>query len=145
MLATSVWIPNTGTISINDINDPFNPSLGSLSFDLRSPSHQLLESNSCDITTTISTTPVTPAELLGQYHSLNPIIEVASLCNLATIVNREGEWSARGDPTECALQVLACRFPGKGRALLAETDSSVWCKFAVILTKKDTNLTSFFL
>lgn len=141
MVATSVWIPGAGTISITNIEHPFNPLLGSLSFDTDSPFQQITKINRGNIPLD-SPASVTPADVIDQYLSLESITDVASLCNLATIVNREsGEWSARGDPTECALQVLACRFPHKGRALLAETDSPIWCEFAVLLKQIKIDLT----
>jgi potassium/sodium efflux P-type ATPase len=48
--------------------------------------------------------------------ALKDYLKVASLANLAHVhQNNEGEWNARGDPTEIAIQVFASRFKGWNR------------------------------
>lgn len=48
------------------------------------------------------------------------------MCNLAKVEKTESEgWAARGDPTECAIQVLAHRFDW-GREKLAQGVGAQW-------------------
>jgi Na+-exporting ATPase len=53
---------------------------------------------------------VTPKDLVGTDETLKQYMNVASLANLATVQEVEGEWRGRGDPTEIAIQVYASRF-----------------------------------
>lgn len=48
--------------------------------------------------------------LLKDNGALEDFLFAASLANLATVHETNGEWHARGDPTEIAIQVFASRF-----------------------------------
>ncbi|KAF5025637.1 hypothetical protein F66182_2243 [Fusarium sp. NRRL 66182] len=106
MVARGAWTPGKGTYLVENTTEPFNPTIGEMRWS-RSQPHQLpLKSGGeeCGEAAPIN-------ELLSQSKSsLTKFLEVASLANLATVNEKEGEWHARGDPTEIAIQVLACRF-----------------------------------
>lgn len=57
---------------------------------------------------------------------LSTLLNVASMCSTAKVFKKEGEgWTARGDPTECAIQTFAHRFDW-GRERWVEGDSPEW-------------------
>lgn len=106
MVARGAWMPGMGTYTIENSNSPFDPTEGDIRYDPRQP-HQIpfkQGGDACGILDTAS-------NLLSKSASgLTSFLQVASLANLATIVQKDGEWHARGDPTEIAIQVLASRF-----------------------------------
>src|SRR5436309_10936160 len=62
-----------------------------------------------------------PVSMSEESEGLDAFLNVASLANLASVFKDRdsGEWSARGDPTEIALQVFAMKF-SYGRKSLQE-------------------------
>ena len=68
-----------------------------------------------------------PDELLKRAgDDMSTLLNIAGLCNVAKVFFKEGEgWSARGDPTECAIQTFAHRFDW-GRERWTEGDSPEW-------------------
>lgn len=105
MVAKRAWIPAKGTYSVAASNEPFNPTLGNLSFDARSPSK--IDSYGAEE----EENAISSAEMLEGNRFLQDYLNVASLANLAHVYqNQNGEWNARGDPTEIAMQVFVSRF-----------------------------------
>ncbi|RJE21221.1 P-type ATPase [Aspergillus sclerotialis] len=103
MVVKKAWIPSCGTYSVGTSNEPFNPTLGDVHFAASSPA-QLDEENEGEL--------VSDKEaLVSTSHQLEDFLDVASMANLAHVFkSEEGEWRARGEPTEIAIQVFAARF-----------------------------------
>lgn len=108
MVARAAWIPGRGTYTVEPSDEPFNPTLGGIIFDSRSPSDinlkELKQGSSGGV-------KVEAKQLLEDSTvTLQDFLSVASLANLATVHESGGSWHARGDPTEIAIQVFASRF-----------------------------------
>jgi potassium/sodium efflux P-type ATPase len=102
MVAKRAWIPSKGTYGVGTTNEPFNPTEGHLNFTPKAP-------REIDFEQEVKPTPY--RDLLENNESLLSFLKVASLANLATVHKMDdGNWTARGDPTEIAIQVLAARF-----------------------------------
>lgn len=104
MVVKRMWIPAKGTYSIGQSNNPFDPTDGEISHSQQPPKDINFgdEEKSEDIA---------PQEALEKSSALQSYMWIASLANLATVhQNDSGEWTARGDPTEIAIQVLSSRF-----------------------------------
>lgn len=112
MVLRRAWVIGHGTYSVGTGSEPFNPQVGALSFSLKSPV-EIFESE--------GEKDENPVSLLSGNRELEDFLNVASLANLASVFkDREsGEWDARGDPTEIALQVFVMKF-GWGRKTLQE-------------------------
>ena len=107
MVAKKAWIPAKGTYTIGEINEPFNPTEGAISHAEKEPKDMKEDEESEESGF---------AELLEDNEPLKDYLKVASLANLAHVHrNDSGEWIARGDPTEIAIQVFASRFQGWNR------------------------------
>lgn len=96
MIARKVWVPDMGTLDVQDTTDTFNPTNGKA----------VLNEKVLDNT----------AEL---HPTFSKLLDAVALCNLSTVYNNleEGStekavssWTAMGEPTDIALQVLAMRF-----------------------------------
>jgi P-type Na+/K+ transporter len=103
MVAKKCWIPCRGTYSVGTSKNPFDPTDGSFSHTMASPSAEEKVDASSD-------EPSDAATLTRDNDPLHQFLMVASLANLARVHQKEGEWTALGDPTEVALQVFASRF-----------------------------------
>jgi Na+-exporting ATPase len=118
MMLSRAWVPSSvegmsGTWVI-DMEDPFDPEIGSLRFVSLPPSEMTksLEDEDSSVTQTLTPSPDTNAQL-------RTFLNTASLCNLAHVHKHlevseiglsEERWVARGDPTEIAIQVFVSRF-----------------------------------
>lgn len=103
MVVKKAWIPSRGTYSVGISNEPFNPTVGDVTFTPLSPSDFDDEKEG------------PAAENAENLVSGNPELEyflnAAAMANLAHVYkSEEGEWNARGEPTEIAIQVFASRF-----------------------------------
>jgi len=111
MVAHKVWIPGMGMLSVKDTTNILDPEDGILSID-----GEPLEKNEVTAQAKIKL--------------LRPVLDAVALCNFATVFRSDasadasteklptpGNWTAVGDPTEIALQVLAMRF-GRGKDVL---------------------------
>lgn len=106
MVARGAWTPGKGTYLVENATEANNPTIGELRWSRKQPHELPLKTggDECGVVSSIS-------DLLSQSKSsLTKFLEVASLANLATVNEKNGEWHARGDPTEIAIQVLASRF-----------------------------------
>lgn len=100
MIARKVWVPEMGTLDIHDTTNTFDPTSGYAMLD---------------------------EKVIGKSDELNPslakLLDAIALCNLSTVYdnleesthkNATSTWTAVGEPTDIALQVLAMRF-GHGK------------------------------
>lgn len=109
MVAKKAWIPAKGTYSIGETNEPFNPTLGAISYKNEEPRKMSAEEQE-------KLEEAHYADLLEDNQPLKDYLQVASLANIANVHQTEdGTWNARGDPTEIAIQVFASRFKGWNR------------------------------
>ncbi|KAK4098538.1 potassium/sodium eff [Parathielavia hyrcaniae] len=125
MVARGAWVPGLGTYTVElTSGEPFNPTKGDIRFDNREP-HLINFRGRSEGEEKDSTGAITPPPdlLAGSKSRLQEFLTVASLANVATVFQKEGEWHARGDPTEIAIQVFASRF-GKNRLKLVGEDES---------------------
>ncbi|KAL8770141.1 MAG: hypothetical protein Q9194_005248 [Teloschistes cf. exilis] len=133
MVTRKVWLPGTGMYSVNNVEDPFDPtkgdvSLGSVSesaveaarhnkMDDDNASEKTIGDESDEKTAMVNheaTDPLnTPSNRVPE---VSPVLErfllPTALCNLATVRfdQNKNKWQSIGDPTEVALQVFAHRF-----------------------------------
>jgi Na+-exporting ATPase len=121
MVAKKAWIPAKGTYSVGQSDEPHNPTVGNLSFNPKQPRH--IDPNMDEKTETYD-------ELIKNNPHLVDYLKVASLANLANVhQTAEGQWNARGDPTEIAIQVFASRFQWN-RLEYTSGDSPAWKQLA---------------
>ncbi|KAL3476884.1 hypothetical protein BJX99DRAFT_135289 [Aspergillus californicus] len=100
MVARTAWIPDTGTLTVHQTTNPFDPTSGLVRLDDK-------EADAKDV---------------QDEDALNTFITALSLCNLSIVHNNaqssekepaevaEGQWTAVGEPTEIALRVFSMRF-----------------------------------
>lgn len=121
MVAKKAWIPAKGTYSVGQSDEPHNPTVGALTFNPKQPRH---------IDPDVDEKTETFEELLQDNEHLVDYLKVASLANLAHVHQTdEGQWNARGDPTEIAIQVFASRFKWN-RLEHTGGDSPAWKQLA---------------
>ncbi|KAL8952947.1 MAG: hypothetical protein Q9222_001166 [Ikaeria aurantiellina] len=118
MVVKKAWIPAKGTYSVDPPSNPFNPTAGTISFEGCAPK----DSNNQAAGEKGSESP---SDLLDGNALLEDYLKVASLANLATVQKNGEEWSARGDPTEIAIQVFASRFD-RNRLSLMSGEAPAW-------------------
>ncbi|KAK3723572.1 P-type ATPase [Vermiconidia calcicola] len=107
MVAKKAWLPARGTYTIGESSEPFNPTQGGISHSEKEP-RNMSEGEASEESDY--------AQLLQDNEQLTDYLKAASLANLAHVhQNDQGEWIARGDPTEVAIQVFASRFKGWNR------------------------------
>ncbi|KAL2681246.1 hypothetical protein Neosp_008854 [[Neocosmospora] mangrovei] len=123
MIVKKAWIPGRGTYSVGATNEPFNPTQGQLGLVEAEPKDINFQSEDAE------GTPIDPQALVSQDAGLQEYLNVASLANLATVHQVDGEWHARGDPTECAIQVFASRF-NWNRSRLSSREKARWHEVA---------------
>ncbi|GAA5902891.1 hypothetical protein JCM5296_006324 [Sporobolomyces johnsonii] len=132
MVVRAAWLPARGTIHIGESNEPFNPTIGDLSISSLTPCESAAKTDKKDTSSSSSRDqpqPTTAPELIeSSGKPLETFLNVASLCNVAKVFHKEGEgWTARGDPTECAIQTLAHRFDWS-REKLTEGERPQWAQ-----------------
>ncbi|GAB1316944.1 P-type ATPase [Madurella fahalii] len=132
MVARGAWIPGLGTYTVElTSSEPFNPTKGDIRFDARAPHEIDFRPRKDDEKDGAGKGSIlAPEQLLAASKSrLQEFLTVASLANLATVFEKDGEWHARGDPTEIAIQVFASRF-GKNRLQVMQGDNPEWTEVA---------------
>lgn len=124
MVAKKAWIPSKGTYSVGESSEPVNPTVGAL---YHSPGGPDEDSSSESDVAPDQDDHKSGEELLKDNGPLEEFLKIASLANLASVYkSHDGEgWTARGDPTEIAIQVFASRF-GWNRRNLAEGEDPKW-------------------
>ena len=124
MVAKRAWIPAKGTYSIGETKDPFNPTAGAINFTPQQPREidfvkERMQRNDDE-------KGMSYEDLMENNKHLVEYLKVASLANLAHVhEGQHGEWTARGDPTEIAIQVFSTRFKWN-RLQLATGDNAPW-------------------
>lgn len=113
MIARQVWIPNFGTITVTDSNQPFNPTIGNINLIPRISPFEFKNEEDEDVGILRNFKQMfynnTLPEKLDK-ELFQRWLETATLANIAKVfLNVENEWTAHGDPTEIAIQVFATR------------------------------------
>ncbi|KAL4744062.1 hypothetical protein BDV11DRAFT_2219 [Aspergillus similis] len=103
MVVKKAWIPSRGTYSVGNSNEPFNPTIGDVTFTPLSPV-DFDDENEGPVTEDVE-------GLVEGNRALEDFLDVASMANLSHVFkSEEGDWRARGEPTEIAIEVFASRF-----------------------------------
>ncbi|THX14459.1 Na(+)/Li(+)-exporting P-type ATPase [Aureobasidium pullulans] len=122
MMAKKAWIPAKGTYSIGETDETSNPTVGDLQFSPEEPRNIKAGEEKHDV--------VAYDEELKDNEHLAHFLRVAALDNLAIVQKDEDDkWTARGDPTEIAIQVFAARF-GWNRSTFISGKSPMWKEIA---------------
>ncbi|CAK7901720.1 sodium transport ATPase 5 [[Candida] anglica] len=106
MIAKKVWIPTVGTYSVENSNEPFNPTVGDLAYAPHSPLFIKETDEEIDFTSRV------PNPIPDNFSKW---LYTATLANIATINQAKDEetgelvWKAHGDATEIAIQVFTTR------------------------------------
>ncbi|EPQ27813.1 uncharacterized protein PFL1_04558 [Pseudozyma flocculosa PF-1] len=118
MVVRRAWVLATGTYSVSETNEPFNPTLGEVSVDDVEPRD--VKKDAAPTTGEVLASGGKSNKVEGNA-PFKDFMDVASLCNLATVFKDKEthEWTAHGDPTECAIQTFVTRF-GWGRTKLTK-------------------------
>ena len=106
MVVKKAWIPNKGTYSVGTTENAIDPTIGDVFYCKAAPREETKEKVSSEKDALVSS----PDKLLKDNNDLEQFLNIASLANLAQLHIHEGEWKARGDPTDIAIQVFASRF-----------------------------------
>ncbi|KAL2263366.1 hypothetical protein VTK26DRAFT_7087 [Humicola hyalothermophila] len=101
MVAKRVWLADGTVVSIQDTTHPFDPTSGNVRVD----DEVYLPNVSKD---------------KKKLARLNGFLETVALCNNSAVTKTDTAYTAIGEPTEIALQVLAMRF-GMGKPALTES------------------------
>ncbi|KAL4973931.1 hypothetical protein BDW66DRAFT_140998 [Aspergillus desertorum] len=103
MVVKKAWIPSRGTYSVGSSNEPFNPTVGDVTFTPVSPV-DFDEEKEGPVAEIVES-------LVEGNKALEDFLDVASMANLSHVFkSEEGDWRARGEPTEIAIEVFASRF-----------------------------------
>ncbi|KAG9828481.1 Na(+)/Li(+)-exporting P-type ATPase, partial [Aureobasidium melanogenum] len=122
MMAKKAWIPAKGTYSIGETDETSNPTVGELQFSPEEPRNIKAGEEKHDV--------VTYDDELKDNEHLEHFLRVAALDNLAIVQKDEDDkWTARGDPTEIAIQVFAARF-GWNKSTFVSGNKPMWKEVA---------------
>jgi potassium/sodium efflux P-type ATPase len=103
MVVKKAWIPSRGTYSVGTSNEPFNPTVANVTFTPVPPLQFDEEKEGPAVESA--------EDLVSGNRQLEDFLDVASMANLSHVYkSEEGEWQARGEPTEIAIEVFASRF-----------------------------------
>ena len=106
MIAKKVWIPNLGTLEVQNSNEPYNPTVGDVRYAPYSPLYIKQTDEEIDFKKHYPD-PMPP--------SMRDWLMTATLANIATVNQSTDEelgelvWKAHGDATEIAIQVFTTR------------------------------------
>lgn len=134
MVVRAAWVPSRGTVHVGESSESFNPTIGDLTFSKLSPADSNAAVNNDEkkggASSEVRPVSTNSDELKDKGgDSFETFLNVASMCNVAKVWLKDGEgWTARGDPTECAIQTFAHRFK-HSRESLTEGDSPKWSAF----------------
>ncbi|KAK0112585.1 hypothetical protein ONS95_014330 [Cadophora gregata] len=122
MVVKKAWVAATGTYTVGNTNEPFNPEIGEIRFLPGNPRQNETGNKKED------------ADGWAQFDANDPdllsYLRIASLANIAQVEKGvEGVWKARGDPTEISIQVFASRF-NHNRDKLTKGEKAEWIEIA---------------
>ena len=106
MIAKKVWLPNVGTLEVQNSNEPYNPTVGDVKFSQFSPKFIKETDEEIDFNKPY------PDPMPQTMHDW---LMTATMANIATINQTRNEesgemvWKAHGDATEIAIQVFTTR------------------------------------
>lgn len=117
MITKKAYIPSMGIFSVEDADEPFNPTKGYVT---------LTKAISDNVSDEKAQAPF-DTESAGSDSNVASFLDVAALANISTVWQGkdDGEWHARGDPTEIAINVFAARF-GWSRSKLIGSENPTW-------------------
>ncbi|PNY28974.1 Sodium transport ATPase 2 [Tolypocladium capitatum] len=124
VIVKMAWIPGRGTYS------PFNRTVGELGLREAQPKDINFYGHGGDVDA------INGEELVGKDATLREYLNVASLANLTSVNQVNGEWHGRVDPTEIAIQVFASRF-NWNRLRLSTGENAQWHRIAEFLFDSD--------
>ncbi|KAK6454317.1 Na+ ATPase [Scheffersomyces xylosifermentans] len=119
MIARKVWIPTLGTYLVQNSNEPFNPTVGDVTFNKKSPKQMKDEDEEADF---IPSLPDPHPPLFRKW------IDTATMANIATVKEipvpgtEKLEWQAQGDATEIAINVFTTRLGFSRDGITEERD-----------------------
>ncbi|KID61804.1 ATPase, P-type, potassium/sodium efflux, fungal, partial [Metarhizium brunneum ARSEF 3297] len=119
MIVKKAWVPGRGTYSVRTTSEPLNPTVGKLCLKNAQPKDIDFRGAGTD------GEPIDGHQVVGTDPTLREYLNVASLANLASVNQVNGEWHGRGDPTEIAIQVFSSRF-NWNRLRLSTGDGAEW-------------------
>lgn len=125
MVVKKAWVIAEGTYSVQESNNPLDPTDALISFSNESPRvYKATPRTAAQVKAETEWKAAT--EFLGKNDFIK-YLNVATFANLAIVnQNKEtGEWSGRGDPTELAIQVFASRFDWNRRKF-THGDNITW-------------------
>ncbi|KAL4778712.1 hypothetical protein BJX76DRAFT_342616 [Aspergillus varians] len=103
MVVMKAWLPSRGTYSVGNSNEPFNPTTGDVTF-TPIPPMGFDDAKEGSVAEDVE-------GLVAGNRALEDFLDVASMANLSHVFkSEEGDWRARGEPTEIAIGVFASRF-----------------------------------
>merc|ERR1719450_835076 len=106
MIAKKVWLPNVGTLEVQNSNEPYNPTEGDVRYAPYSPLYVKQTDEEIDFKKPY------PDPMPQSMHDW---LMTATLANIATVNQSKDEelgelvWKAHGDATEIAIQVFTTR------------------------------------
>jgi Na+-exporting ATPase len=119
MIVKKAWVIAEGTYSVGDTSKPLDPGDAKVAFSKTSPKE--------DRATGSADPDYTDPMAFSSSSSLVSFLQIASFCNLAALLpsrDNPGEWNARGEPTEIAIQVFTSRFAWNRHEILHKKDGS---------------------
>ncbi|RFU73219.1 sodium transport atpase 5 [Trichoderma arundinaceum] len=125
MIVRKAWLPGCGTYSVETTNEVYNPTVGKVSFNPAQPR------DVNELEKQPSEEEIIPRDEVAKKPFLQNYLNIASLANLASVEQEKNEstqhaqWTARGAPTEIAIEVFASRF-GCNRIQLSQGPDAKW-------------------
>ncbi|KAL7800110.1 cation transporting ATPase [Trichoderma ceciliae] len=125
MIVRKAWLPGCGTYSVETTNEVYNPTVGQVSFSTSPPQDAI------EVEKQTLEEQIVPLDEVAKKPFLQSYLDIASLASLATVEqesdgsSQHGQWTARGAPTEIAIEVFASRF-GCNRVQLSQGPGVEW-------------------
>lgn len=129
MVVKKAWVIAEGTYSVSESNNPIDPTDAQIAFVSETP-HEIKSTNKTAAQLKAETIWQNASEFVSKKVFTN-YLNIATFANLAVIAPHKetGEWDARGDPTEVAIQVFASRFDWNRRKF-THGDNPSWEQLA---------------
>jgi len=118
MVAKAAWIAGRGTFSVGITREPFDPTIGEVTYRAGAPCEAAANESALDASQLQSGSVTRETATTERY------MNIASMANVASITLVDGKWNVRGDPTEIAIQVFASRFGWNRHGLVGGPDDN---------------------